>query len=271
MKILTTGSNGMLGQDMCPVLEDVGGFVIETDIDEMDVTNKEEVERVITDTHPDLVVHMAAYTNVEKAETEKEKAALINIEGTKNIAEICNQKDIPLIYISTDFVFDGTKNSPYEPNDITNPINYYGWTKLQGEEYVKSCKKHYIARTSWLYGHHGESFVSKILKLRDESEIKIVDDQIGCPTWTIELANGIVKLLQKPYGTYHVCGTGAVSRFDFAKEIFSQFGIEANIVPCKTSEIQTAAKRPAYSVMNNEGLCRDWREALKDFVLLSDY
>ncbi len=269
MKVLTTGSNGMLGQDMCPVLEDVGAFVIETDIDEMDITQFEQVERVISDSKPDMVVHMAAYTDVEKAETEKEQATLINVDGTRNVAKVCSDLDIPLIYISTDYVFDGTKVNPYEVGDETNPINHYGWTKLQGEEAVRACKKHYIARTSWLYGHHGESFVSKILKRRDEDEIRIVDDQIGCPTWTLELANGVLKLLQKPYGTYHICGSGSVSRYGFAKEIFEQFGIEANLQPCMSYEYQTAAKRPAFSVMNS-GFCRDWRLALREFVALCD-
>lgn len=271
MKILTTGSNGMLGQDMCPVLEDVGAFVIETDIDEMDVTNLEQVERVITDSHPDMVVHMAAYTDVEKAESEKQKAIEVNIDGTRNIAKVCGEKDIPLIYISTDYVFDGEKKTPYEPEDATKPLNHYGWTKLQGEEAVRACKKHYIARTSWLYGHHGESFVSKVLMRRDEDVIKVVDDQISCPTWTIELANGVLKLLQKPFGTYHVCGGGAVSRYTFSKEVYKAFGLDdSKIVPCMTYEQSTEAKRPMYSAMNNHGLCRDWQTALKDFVLLSD-
>ena len=271
MKILTTGSNGMLGQDMCPVLEDVGAFVIETDIDELDVTNKEQVERVITDSHPDMVVHMAAYTNVNLAETEKDLAAKINVEGTKNIAEICSKKDIPIVYISTDYVFDGEKGSPYEPNDTANPLNHYGLTKLQGEEAIKACKKHYIARTSLLYGHHGESFVSKILKQHEEDVIKVVDDQISCPTWTIELANGVLKLLQKPYGTYHICGSGAVSRYEFAKEIYRAFNLDdSKIIPVKTSELSSTVTRPLYTEMNNNGLCRDWRIALKDFVALSD-
>lgn len=271
MKILTTGSNGMLGQDMCPVLEDVGAFIIETDIEEMDITNIEQTERVISNSKPDLIVHMAAYSDVNKAETEKEIATKTNIEGTKNIVEVCKSKEIPLIYISSDYVFDGTKQTPYESDDTTNPINYYGFTKLKGEEFVRTCPKHYIIRTGTLYGHHGESFVSRILKQHEAEIIKVESDRICSPTWTIELANGVLRLLQKPFGTYNICGSGAVSRYEFAKELYKAFDLDENkIQPCSTTDLNLPAKRPLYTVMNNQGLCRDWKVALKDFVMLSD-
>lgn len=271
MKILTTGSNGMLGQDMCPVLEDVGAFIIETDIDEMDITNPEQVEHVITSSKPDMIVHMAAFTDVDKAETERELAEKINIEGTRNIVEVCKKFEIPLVYISTDYVFDGNKTTPYEPSDSTNPINFYGYTKLKAEEIVRELEKHYIVRTGTLYGHHGESFVSEILSQHEAEIIRVEEDRIGCPTWTIELANGVLKLLQKPYGTYHICGGGIVSRYEFAKELFRLFNLdETKIKPCKTQDLELIAKRPLYTAMNNQGLCRDWKTALKDFVMLSD-
>ena len=142
MKILVTGANGMLGQDLCPILEDVGAFVIETDADTLDITKGDAVEQALTDIHPDMVIHCAAYTNVDKAEEELETAKLINVTGTENIAKICGKLDIPLVYISTDYVFDGTKTAPYTPDDTTNPLNNYGLTKLQGEEAVKKyCTK----------------------------------------------------------------------------------------------------------------------------------
>lgn len=269
MKILVTGAKGMLGQDLCPILEDSGAFVIETDVDTMDITNAEQVKQVLTDIHPDVVVHCAAYTNVDKAEEDLKTAELINVTGTENIAEACGKLGITLVYISTDYVFNGTKQELYTPQDRPDPINNYGLTKYEGEEAVRSlCEKHYIARTSWLYGHHGKNFVETMIGLVDRAEVKVVDDQVGCPTWTVELANGIVKLLSKPYGTYHVCGSGSTSWYGFAKEIFAQAGLDVNLQPCTTAEFPRPAKRPAHSVMDNDGICRNWQAALHDYIEL---
>lgn len=269
MKILVTGSKGMLGQDLCPILEDMGAFVIETDVDTLDITNAEQVKQVLTDVHPDVVIHCAAYTNVDKAEEDLQTAELINVTGTENIAETCGKLGITLVYISTDYVFDGTNVEPYTPEDKPDPINNYGLTKYEGEEAVRSlCEKHYIARTSWLYGHHGKNFVETMISLADRAEVKVVDDQVGCPTWTVELANGIVKLLSKPYGTYHVCGSGFTSWYGFAKEIYKQAGLEVNLQPCTTAEFPRPAKRPTFSVMDNDGICRNWQAALHDYIEL---
>lgn len=273
MKILVTGANGMLGQDLCPILEDVGAFVIETDVDTLDITNHDMTEQVLSDIRPDMVVHCAAYTNVDKAEEEPEKAALINVTGTENVAKACGRLGIPIVYISTDYVFDGTKTTPYTPEDEPCPLGVYGRTKFQGEEMVKKyCEKYYIARTSWLYGHHGKNFVETMLSLAEKgSEIKVVDDQIGCPTWTVELANGILRLLQKPYGTYHVCGSGNTSWYGFAKEVFEQAGVKVDLKPCTTEEFSRPARRPAYSVMDNQNLCRNWQAALHDYLELRNF
>ena len=150
---------------------------------------------------------------------------------------------------------------------MPNPINNYGLTKYEGEEAVRSfCEKYYIARTSWLYGHHGKNFVETMISLKDKDVLKVVDDQIGCPTWTVELANGILKLLNKPYGTYHVCGSGHTSWYGFAKEIFRLMDLKVNIQPCATDEFPRPAKRPAYSVMDNDKICRQWEAALKDYL-----
>lgn len=271
MKVLVTGANGMLGQDLCPILEDVGAFVIETDVDTLDITDSDATHKAISDIRPDMVVHCAAYTAVDKAEEEPEKAELINVKGTENLASACGKLDIPIVYISTDYVFDGTKDSPYTPADTPNPQTVYGRTKFQGEEMVKKyCEKYYIARTSWLYGHHGKNFVETMLSLAEKPELKVVDDQIGCPTWTVELANGILKLLSKPYGTYHVCGSGITSWYGFAKEIFEQAGLAVNLKPCTTEEFPRPAKRPKYSVMDNGKLCRNWQAALKDYMELRE-
>lgn len=269
--ILVTGANGMLGQDLCPMLEDCGYEVIETDIDNLDITNELQTRKVIAETNPDFVIHCAAYTNVDKAEEEKDKAELINAKGTENIAKACNANNTCLVYISTDYVFDGTKNSPYEPNDKTNPQNIYGLTKLKGEQAVKKyCERYYIARTSWLYGHHGKNFVETMISLKDRPDLKVVNDQIGCPTWTVDLSDAIITLIEEdsPYGIYHTCGGGNTSWYGFAKEIFEQIGIDNNLQPCTTEEYPRPAIRPKYSIMNNQGRLRDWKLALKEYLEL---
>ena len=269
MKILVTGADGMLGQDLCPILEDCGHEVIETDLPEIDITKPDVILDVLSSEKPDAVIHCAAYTNVDKAEEDIESARLINKTGTKNVAEVCAKLDIPIVYISTDYVFDGKSNVPYLPNSLKNPINNYGLTKSEGEDEVrKLCEKYYIVRTSWLYGHHGKNFVETMLLLANKDELKVVDDQTGCPTWTVELSNGIAKILEenKPYGIYHVCGSGSTTWYGFAKQIFEFSKLNVNLLPCKTEEFPRPAARPHYSVMNNDKICRDWKLALKDYL-----
>lgn len=278
MKVLVTGANGMLGQDLCPILEDAGCFVIETDKDTLDITDFEKVNSFLNEVKPDMVVHCAAFTDVDGAEKDFEKAELINAKGTENIAKVCAKLGATLVYISTDYVFDGTKSTPYTPEDLPNPINNYGLSKLHGEELVKKyCEKYYIARTSWLYGHYGKNFVETMFELVEKKtedgeipQIKVVDDQIGCPSWTVDVANGITQLFSEPSGTYHVCGGGSVSWFGFAQEIFKMAEKEVNLIACTTEEFPRAAKRPKYSVMENGGLCRNWKRALKDYLELRE-
>lgn len=269
-KILVTGAKGMLGQDLCPVLEDNGYEVFETDVDILDITDLECVENIFSSQRPDIVIHCAGYTNVDKAEEDYETAHLINVTGTKNIAKACKKYDSVMVYISTDYVFDGSGKVPYQPNDMTNPINKYGLTKRDGETAViNNLEKYYICRTSWLYGHHGKNFVETMISLASKPELKVVDDQVGCPTWTVDLSNAIVEILQtKPYGIYHTCGGGSTSWYGFAKEIFKLAGLDVNLKPCTTDEFPRPAKRPAYSVMDNGGICRDWSKALKDYIEL---
>ena len=164
------------------------------------------------------------------------------------------------MYISTDYVFDGTKEGKYLPNDETNPINVYGASKLAGENAVRKNEKYYITRTSWLYGHHGKNFVETMISLKDKEELKVVDDQIGCPTWSVELANGIVKIIKEemPYGIYHVCGSGSTSWYGFAKKIFELYGAKVNLKPCSTEEFPRKANRPKNSIMENNRICRKW-------------
>lgn len=274
MKILVTGANGMLGQDLCPMLEDTDFVdeVIETDVDTLDITNEIQVNKVLKETMPDVVIHCAAYTNVDKAEDDLETAEKINVTGTENLAIACGKLDITMVVISTDYVFDGNKKSKYMPIDATNPLSNYGLTKWQAEEAVRTyCKKHYVVRTSWLYGHHGKNFVETMINCAKQGkELKVVNDQIGCPTWTVSLAEGIIDLLEEmpEYGIYHICGSGETSWYGFAKEIFKQAGIEAKLSPCTTEEYPVKAKRPKYSVMENEGICDDWKKSLKEYLAL---
>lgn len=270
-RILVTGANGMLARDLCPMLEDADFEVIETTRNELDVTDELQVRRVISDVKPDYVIHCAAYTNVDKAEEEPEIADLINAKSAEYIAKACNSNNAVMIYISTDYVFDGTKKTPYFPDDTTNPTGAYGLSKLHGEEAVrKFCPAHYIIRTSWLYGHHGKNFVETMISLAEKTELKVVDDQVGCPTWTVDLSDAIISFIDEepPFGTYHACGSGSTSWYGFAKEIFDLMNLNVNLIPCTTEEFPRPAKRPAYSVMDNEGILRDWKQALQEYIEL---
>lgn len=271
-KLLVTGANGMLGQDLCPTLQDNGYDVVETDIGNLDITNFDMVDKVFSKEKPNIIIHCAAYTNVDKAEEDYENAYKLNVEGTKNVAILSDKINAELVYISTDYIFDGTKNKPYLPDDKPNPINAYGKTKYEGEKMVqKYCKKYYITRTSWLYGIHGKNFVETMISLSGKPELKVVDDQIGCPTWTVDLSDAIVKLIsEKEYGVYHVCGSGKTSWYGFAKEIFKQANLQVNLKPCTTDEFPRKAKRPKYSVMENNKICRNWKTALKNYIELRD-
>jgi len=270
VKVLVTGANGMLGQDLCPLLKKSDCNVIETGTHNLNVTDAKAVENMLSEKRPDIVIHCAAYTNVDKAENDIETARLINKTGTKNLAKICGKNDIPIVYISTDYVFDGTIQKPLLPTDKTNPINIYGLTKLEGElEVQKYCKKYFITRTSWLYGIHGKNFIETMITLANKPELKVVNDQTGCPTWTVELANAIIKLIQtQDYGIYHICGSGYTTWYNFAKEIFKQLDLKTNLKPCTTDEFPRPAKRPTYSVMNNNNTCRDWKIGLSEYLKL---
>lgn len=270
-RILVTGANGMLARDLCPMLEDADFEVIETTRNELDVTDELQVRRVISDVKPDYVIHCAAYTNVDKAEEEPEIAELVNAKSAEYIAKACNSNNAVMIYISTDYVFDGIQTRPYIPDDIATPIGAYGLSKLHGEEAVrKFCPAHYIIRTSWLYGHHGKNFVETMISLAEKTELKVVDDQVGCPTWTVDLSDAIISFIDEepPFGTYHACGAGSTSWYGFAKEIFDLMSLNVKLIPCTTEEFPRPAKRPAYSVMDNEGLLRDWKQALQEYIEL---
>ena len=272
--ILVTGANGMFGQDFAILLEKSGFNPVKTDVHNMDITDENAIRSFVKANPCDVIVHAAAYTNVDGAESDPETAFLINKTGSENLAKISAEMGIPIVYLSTDYVFDGTKNTPYLPQDKTNPINTYGASKLAGEQAIMQYNpRHYICRTSWLYGHKGKNFVETMIKLsKEKTELNVVNDQKGCPTWTVDLGNAIINLLkeEKGYGIYHTCGTGNTTWYDFANTIFDLMQINIQVKPVTSDEFPRPAKRPAYSVMNNNGLLRDWKSALQDYINLRE-
>jgi dTDP-4-dehydrorhamnose reductase len=268
--ILITGANGMFGQDAAKLFLDSGYDVLKATKNDLDVTSLEKVREFFAKNKIDFVLHAAGYTKVDDAETNRDLAFLINAEGAKNVAIASNEKSIPIIYISTDYVFDGEKGAPYLTGDKTNPINVYGASKLAGEEAVKQANpKHYIARTSWLYGQNGKNFVDTMIALsKTQKSLKIVNDQFGCPTWTVDLAEGVKTLIEKnmPFGTYHLCGGGIANWFEFAKKIFEILKIEIEVIPVATTEFPRPAKRPKFSAMENGSALGDWEDGLNQYL-----
>lgn len=269
--ILITGAGGMFGRDACELFTRLGYEVIAAKKSDLDVTNLVAVKKFFAEKKFDFVLHAAAYTKVDEAESNRDLAFLINAEAAKNMAVTTAEKNLPIFYISTDYVFDGEKGAPYFVNDATNPLNIYGASKLAGEENVKKINpQHYIIRTSWLYGKYGENFVDKMINLAQKQNIlKVVNDQFGCPTWTQELAAGIQKLIaeKKPFGTYHICGSGVTTWHEFATEIFKIRKMKVEVMPVKSEEFLRPARRPKFSAMVNDETCRDWREALRDYLI----
>ncbi len=268
MKVLVTGAKGMLGQDLCPVFEDNGLYVIPAGRDELDVTDYNCAKNAIEHIMPQIIVHLAAYTNVDKAEDDFENALKINRDGAQNIAKISKEIGAIMIYVSTDYVFDGNKNSPYLSSDAVNPLNKYGTSKLAGEKAVaENADKYYVVRTSWLYGQGGKNFVDTMIDLASKNDtLKVVDDQTGRPTYTVDLAMGILGIIGKPYGIYHVSNEGETSWYGFAKEIFKLKNININLTPCTTEEFPRKAQRPKHSTLQNSVPMRHWADALKSYI-----
>lgn len=281
MKILITGAKGQLGRELAHVFKREKPLL--TDKDDLDITQTTAVVRLIEKLKPDLIIHTAAYTTVDQAESEKNTAMLVNHQGTKNIVEAIIHPNHPnitrispkLIYISTDYVFDGKKNSPYKETDIPYPLNVYGASKLAGEKEVQRLPKErwLIVRTAWLYGE-GKNFVKTILELvKIQKELKVVDDQIGSPTWARDVARAIKFLIAKnAFGLYHVVSKGKVSWYDFAKEILRIQKIKIPIFPIKTKDFPRLTIRPPYSVLSTAKLQKlgfkmpHWKEALKEYL-----
>ncbi len=250
MKVLVTGARGQLGYDVVQRLKELNIEHIGVDKEEFDLTNEKETKEFIRSYRPDVIVHCAAYTAVDKAEDEKEICHAVNVLGTRYVAEACKEIDAKMVYISTDYVFDGEKNEPYEVDDKPNPINYYGLTKYLGEREVQNIlKKYFIVRISWVFGKNGNNFVKTMLRLGQErKEVRVVCDQVGSPTHTYDLAKLLCEMIQTDkYGIYHATNEGYCSWYEFACEIFKAAGMDVKVIPIKSDEYPTKAKRPKNS------------------------
>lgn len=275
MKLLFTGSHGLLGTNILPVLER-SFTVIPYDIEEWDITDREAGERVISDIHPDVILNLAAYTNVDDCEGCLSLADQVNAEAAGIIAGLCKEYAVKLVHMSTDYVFDGEKYNPYTEEDIPNPASVYGSSKLAGEQKVlANCSDAIIIRTQWLYGHGGVNFISKITQIaREQGVVEVVNDQRGSPTYTKDLAEPIRLLIeQNRSGIFHVANEGSCTWFDFAREIFSRLHIDVAIKPISSEQLNRKAKRPRYSVFDCSKLAREtghrmrpWQDALHEYL-----
>lgn len=280
MNILITGSNGQLGSEFKNIKENFNSFnFFFTDINECDITNKKSVSEYINYKNIYCIINCAAYTDVDNAEKEIEKAKKLNDVGVQNLVEICQENNIKLIHISTDYVFDGKTNKPYAESDLTNPISVYGVTKLEGEKkLINSNVDGIVIRTSWLYSSYGKNFVKTMIGLaKNNSVLSVVNDQFGCPTYAKDLAETCIKILLKnkkisyKNRLYHFSNIGMISWFEFAQKIFNYLNIDIKLVSVSSREFKSLAHRPNYSVLNKQRIIKDfnlkipnWEESLKD-------
>lgn len=276
MKIIITGAQGQLGQELVKQLDKKYEYdVIKTDRDTLDITNIENVNTFILEQNPDVVINCAAHTAVDLCETDIKNAYKINAIGPRNLAIVCEKIGAKLVQVSTDYVFDGNGTRPYREDDITCPNSVYGTSKLMGENFVREfCSKYFIVRTAWLYGE-GNNFVRTMLKLSEtNSELNVVNDQIGSPTSTVDLAKAIIDLIHtEHYGIYHGTSEGQCSWYDFAKKIFEIKNIDIKVNPVTSDEFKRPAPRPKYSVLDNFMLklvglnsFRKWEDSLEEYL-----
>lgn len=283
MKILVTGYKGQLGYDVVNEATSRGIEAIGVDIDEMDITNQEQVNTVIKSGNYDAVVHCAAWTAVDKAEEPElfDTVKKVNATGTKYIADVCEELDIPMMYFSTDYVFDGEGTTPWNEYDERHPLNVYGLTKAQGEEFVEKLKKHFIIRIAWVFGKNGNNFIKTMLRLgKERGAVSVVNDQVGNPTYTYDLAKLVVDMIQTDkYGKYHATNSGDfISWYDFACEIFKQAGMDVKVTPVDSNQFPAKAKRPKNSRMNQTELDKNgfnrlpaWQDALERYLKEIEY
>ena len=270
MKILVSGSGGQLGLELSELFPRRGYEIVALSRGELDVADFVAARLTLEEHSPDIVVNAAAYTNVDGCETETDLAYRVNALGPRNLAQLCEERGCDLLHVSTNYVFDGASERPYEPFDAPNAISAYGRTKLAGEEYVKQLtNRWYVVRSAGIYGR-GHNFVRTMLRLGAERDVlKVKDDEYISPTYAVDLAEGIAELVERGhYGLYHLTSAGSCSWYEFAKEIFGFAGIEVEIVPVPGSEYPLPAARPANGLLSAVGSpeLRHWREALEDYL-----
>ncbi|MGG5485930.1 dTDP-4-dehydrorhamnose reductase [Gaetbulibacter sp. PBL-D1] len=278
--VLVTGANGQLGkciEELSLNFEELN-FIFKSS-KELDITSFNSIKAFFEKHHFNYCINCAAYTAVDLAEDEKEKAFAVNAEGVKHLAILSKDYNTSLIHVSTDFVFDGLKNTPYTETDAPNPINVYGASKLQGEQYIKELlDTYFIFRTSWLYSEYGNNFMKTMLRLsKQRQELNVVNDQIGSPTYAKDLAEVILKVIKEDsnnYGMYHFSNKGETSWFGFAQEIFKQKKIQINLQSITSENYKTKAKRPMFSVLETSKIqstlnfeINDWRMSLKNLIM----
>ena len=279
INLLVTGSSGQLGQCLKQLLlsaTDISCYFAARE--DLDITNSDELQRFFSDHNFDYCINTAAYTNVEKAESEQKEAFLINAEGAYSLAKACKKHNVVLLHISTDYVFDGIAKTPYQEQDPTNPLNVYGASKLKGEQHiVDTWKKHFIIRTSWLYSQYGQNFLNSMLQFaKQKKALTITTQQKGTPTNANDLAQVLVTIIKTGnarYGVYHFSNQGEATWYDFAKAIFKATGEIDTVNLAKTEHYATFAKRPSYSVLNCNKLkdtlgitYRNWEDSLKQII-----
>ena len=276
MKVLVTGVRGQLGYDVVRELKKRQIEAVGVDVEEMDITDPAQTETVIREAAPDAVIHCAAYTAVDAAEDNEELCREVNARGTENVARICGEMNIKMMYISTDYVFDGKGTRPWEPDDPRDPLNVYGQTKYEGELAVeKYVKKFFTVRIAWVFGVNGKNFIKTMLNLgKTHDKLTVVNDQTGSPTYTYDLARLLADMIQTDkYGRYHATNEGICTWYEFACEIFRQAGIDVEVAPVDSDEYPSKAKRPENSRMSKKKLKENgfellpsWRDALKRYL-----
>ena len=277
MKVLVTGVKGQLGYDVVKECEKRGIEAIGVDVEEMDITDAAACERVITESKADAVIHCAAYTAVDAAEDNEDLCRKVNAEGTRNIAEVCRKLDIKMMYFSTDYVFNGQGERPWEPDDPREPLNVYGQTKYEGELAVQELlEKYFIVRIAWVFGVNGKNFIKTMLRLgKERGAVSVVDDQIGSPTYTYDLARLVVDMIQTDrYGIYHATNEGLCSWYEFACQIFKAAGLnQVKVTPVDSTAFPAKAKRPHNSRMDKSKLAENgfeplpsWEDALERYL-----
>jgi dTDP-4-dehydrorhamnose reductase len=277
MRVVITGAGGMLGKDVAAAAEAAGHDVSALTRAQLDITDASALEQAIATLQPEVVINCAAWTDVDGAEASEAAAAAVNGEGAGTLAGAAAAAGAWTIHVSSDYVFDGTKREPYLESDATGPRSAYGRSKLAGEQAVAAAAPdaHTIIRTAWLFGAGGRCFPATILRLaRERDQLRVVDDQVGCPTFAGHLAKAIVDIAEaRPPGILHVAGAGACSWFEFAKQIVTEARLDTDVLPCSTDEMPRPAMRPAYSVLGTERpdtapALPDWREGLEEYMAL---